>query len=294
VLFEAPLRGVRDRMLALRSMPNYAGLREESLLFIAEHARERRFRAGEQLLEEGVPVTHVYFLVKGKVQLGNRVLTAPGAAGVMSALANDPKGRRGVAVDDVLALEIPVAAFLSNLEEDFAIMRNALRIMASIALDARGNLPVSPSRAGPAETGPAPDHEPTVCERIIALRTHGLFATANMDAVIEIARRMQTRTFEAGALLFDLDEPSNCSLRINYGRVRCTARSGEFVDVGHTMVIGALDAWAGRPRSYAARAETRVIASVTPIEDFLAVVEMHPQLALGMLQNIAASLLAGS
>jgi hypothetical protein len=47
VFVEAPLHGIRDRMLALRSLPNLAGLRDESLLYMVEAARERRFRTGE-------------------------------------------------------------------------------------------------------------------------------------------------------------------------------------------------------------------------------------------------------
>lgn len=298
MLFEAPLHGVRDRMLALRAMPAYSGLRDESLLYIAEYARERRFRAGDRLHAEGAPVEHIYFLIHGSVELSRggkvaQVIDAPGAVGVLSALARDPNGRLGIAKTDILALEIPSNAFLTNLEEDFGLLRNSLRVLSGKALEARGNLPMNPARAPAAETGPVPDHIPTLCERVVALRAAGPFVTANMDAVFEVARRMHYKRFEPGEMLFDLGEPSTCSIRINYGRVRCTSNQGEHVDVGYTNVLGALDAWAGRPRSYSARAETRVDCFVTGLEDFLTVLEMHPQLALGMLKGISMSLLAG-
>ena len=298
MLFEAPLHGVRDRMLALRAMPAYAGLRDESLLFIAEYARERRFRTGDQIHAENAPVDHIYFLIHGRVELSRggkvaQVIDAPGAVGVLSALARDPNGRRALATTDILALEIPATAFLANLEEDFGLLRNSLRVLAGKALESRGNLPINPARAPAAETGPLPDHVPTLCERIIGLRSGGPFVNANMDAVFEIARRMHFKRFEPGELLFDLGEPSTCSIRINYGRVRCTSKQGEHVDVGYTNVLGALDGWAGRPRSYSARAETRVDSFVTGLEDFLSVLEMHPALALGMLKSIATSLLGG-
>lgn len=297
MLIEAPLHGVRDRMLALRSLPNYANLRDDSLLFIAEHARERRFRPGEVLLEEGVPVERIYIIVAGSVTLSRAgkpvtVIEAPGGVGILSSLAGDPDGRLAAAATDTLTLEIPTSAFISNLEEDFALMRNSLRILSGKALESRGNLPVHPKNAPLVDVGEYPDREQTLCERIIGLRSgQSPFANANMDAVFEVARRMTLHRVEPGKMIFDIGEPSTFSARINYGRVRCTAPSGEHVDVGMGMVLGALDSWSGTPRSFSARAETQVIYYQTPYESFLTVLEMHPSLAMTMLRGIAQSLL---
>jgi CRP-like cAMP-binding protein len=299
VFVESPLHGIRDRMLALRSLPNFAGLRDESLLYMVEAARERRFRTGEVLLSEGVPVDRIYIVIGGKVTLSRQgktflVVEAPGAVGILAAMAHDQAGWHAVANADTLTLEIPVTAFLSNLAEDFGLLRNSLRIMGGMALNARGNLPVKPERAKPPEMGVYPERDATLVERIITLQgTPGPFSSANMDAIIEICRRMTVMRVEAGHTFFNIGEPSSFSIRINYGHLRCTAESGEHVDVGAGMVLGALDAWAGRPRSYTARAETRVVCWRTPVEDFLAVLEMHPSLALSLLKGLAAGLIAG-
>jgi hypothetical protein len=128
-----------------------------------------------------------------------------------------------------------------------------------MALNARGNLPVKPERAKPPELGVYPARDATLVERIITLQsTPGPFSSANMDAIIEICRRMTVMRVEAGHTFFNIGEPSSFSIRINYGHLRCTAESGEHVDVGAGMVLGALDAWAGgRARTRAPRPAVR-------------------------------------
>jgi CRP-like cAMP-binding protein len=300
MFIEMPLHGLRDRMLALRSLPNFSGLRDESLLQAAEHARERRFRAGETLFVEGTPVDRIYIVVSGAVTSSRRgksfmVITGNGAVGVLAAVSGDPLGWHAVADRDTLTLEIPAEVFLSNLREDFGLLRNALRIMSGMALASRGNLPIKPDPARIVELGVLPDRDPTLAERIIRLRSiPGPFATANMDALIEVCRLMKLHRVEPGHVFFEVGDPSSYTLRIVYGRVRCTAASGEHVDVGDKMVLGALDGWAGAPRSYSARAETHVVCYQTPAEEFMSVLEMHPSLAMTMLRGIAASLIPKS
>ena len=98
---------------------------------------------------------------------------------------------------------------------------------------------------------------------------------------------------DAGHVFFSVGDPASFSVRIVYGKVRCTADTGEQVDVGTTQVLGALDAWIAAPRTYGAVALTPVIAYRTRTEDFLAVLENHPSVALDVLQVLAASLIKG-
>ncbi len=295
---EAPLHGIRDRMLAIKALPNFQGLSDDSLLQIAEHARERRFRTGEQLLLEGQPVDCIYIVINGAVTTSRQgktflVVTGNGAVGILSAFAQDPIGWKAVADRDTLTLEIPVAPFLASLKEDFGLLRNALRAMATMALTARGHLPVRPDPARVVDIGTYPERDPTLVERLMALRSQRVFKTANMDALIEICRRMTLVRAEVGHEFFAVGAPSTYSLRIAYGRVRCTSTSGETVDVGAGAVLGALDAWTGLPRTYSTVAETPVVGYQTPTEGFLAVLEMHPGLALSILKVLAESLIEG-
>lgn len=294
---ESTLRSLRDRMLALRSLPAFAGLRDETLLEVGEHARERRFRRGDLLLAPDEPLDRMYIVFAGKVTITYHgrpfmVVEGSGSVGILGVLAGVPTGWRAVADLDTLTLEIPAAAFMTILEEDFPLLRNTVRVIAGMVLESRGNLPVAPGRAEVPELGTFPDRDPTLVERIITIRTgRNLFATANMDALIEMCRRQRLERVPAGHVFFAVGEPSTFSMRINAGLVRCTAANGEHVDVGAEMVLGAMDAFAGRPRSYAARAETAVACSRTDAEDFLNVIEMHPILAVNMLRQMARTLI---
>jgi CRP-like cAMP-binding protein len=281
----------------LRSLPNFVGLPDDSLLHTAEAARERRFRAGDVLYDERQPVDRVYILIGGRVELTRRgrpflTIEAPGGVGVLAALAHELDGWRGVALTDTVTLELPIGALYANLEDDFALLRNSLRLISIMALQRRGNLPVEPDRAPPLPApGPYPERDPTLVECIIGLRRNATFAAVNMDAVIEIARRMTLVHVEPGHQLCAIGEPADHSLRINHGVVRCTAPSGEHVDMGEGAVLGALDAMASQPRSYSIRAETRVACYRMPLEAFVAVIEMHPSLGLNLLRGVAQSLL---
>lgn len=293
---EAPLAGIRDRMLAIKALPYFEGLGDESLLQIAEHARERRFRTGEHLLEEGQPVDKIYIVISGAVTTSRQgktflVVHGNGAVGVMSALANDQVGWKAVADQDSLTLEIPVTAFLAALREDFGLLRGALRAISLIALRARGQLPVAPDPDRVVELGTMLDHDLTLAELLIELRGQPMFGVANMDALIEMCRHMTLLRVEAGHRFFSIGDPAATSLRIVYGRVRCTAASGEEVDVGSGQVIGSLAAWSGMPHSYSAVAQTTVQAYQSSTEDFLAILEMHPGLALTLLGGLAGTLI---
>lgn len=291
---DRPLHGLRDRMLALRSLPAFAGMADESALHMIESSRERRFRAGDALFTAATPLESIYFVINGDVSVshnGKQFSSSrrTGAIGVTAALSNIRTGWHGVAERDTLALELPSEIFRANLEEDFTLLRNTLRIISAMALESRGNLPAKPQPQG--ELGEYPTRDLTLVERVLELRgSPGPFANANMEATIDMCRLMETIHVEPGHLLFDLGEPSAYSLRISYGRVRCTVATGEHVDVGAGMVLGVLDAWSSQPRSYSARAETAAVVTRTSNEDALSVLEMHPTVAFRMLVGLATSL----
>ncbi len=299
MLIDGALHGVRDRLLALRTMPNYAGLEDESLLFIAEHARERRFRAGEALFAQDEPLTRMHFLIHGRVATARReaphqIIDAPGAVGVLAALAGEEEGWSATAAVESLTLEIPVAAFLDNLEEDFALLRNSLRVVAGRVLEISGNLPVHPSRAPAVEVGPAPERDPTLSEIVVAQLANtkaSPYANSNMEALVELTRRMRIERAPPGKTLFEVGDPATFSFLVHHGRVRCTAASGEHVDVGPGMSLGSLDGFAARRRSFSARTETAVIGYRTHVEEALAVFEMHPGLALSVLRDLSRRLI---
>jgi len=295
---EASLHGIRDRMLALRSLPAFAGMGDELALHVVESSRQRRFRAGEELFSETIPTHCIYFVIAGRITVTYhgapiQVIAGSGVIGVIAALANTRLGWRAVAEHEALVLELAIDEFRALLLEDFTLLRNTVRVIAGLALRQRGNLPVKRDHV-PAELGVYPERDPTLVERVVVMRnTPGPFSTANMEAIIDLARCQQPVRVEPGHVLFEAGAPALSLIQIEYGRVRCTTPTGESVEVGNGMVLGVLDAWSSQPSSYSARAETRVVGYRTYNEDALAVLEMHPAVTLRMLADLAASITRG-
>jgi CRP-like cAMP-binding protein len=281
--------GLRDRVLLLRAVENFTGLDEDGLTLLAEHARSRAFRKGEVIMEAGGPARSIHIIVEGQVTLTRKrsplVMRDGSSFGVLSVIAGAPTARV-VADVDTRTLEIPAAAFNIAIEENFSMLRNALRQIGLTLLRARGRLPADPRNAPAVNIGTYFPRTKTLAQRLMELRT-GPYATMNLDALVDLARRMVEWRVPAGHVFWSVDEPSNFALHVDYGRVRCTAADGSSMDVGSNFTLGVMDSWASTPRSYAARAETDLIGYRIADEDFFSIMEMHNEVGLDMLRNIA-------
>ena len=69
---DAPRASIRDRILVLRSFENFAGLDNEALTLIAEHARARVFRKGDVICEEGEAPRWLQLVVEGQLTVTRR------------------------------------------------------------------------------------------------------------------------------------------------------------------------------------------------------------------------------
>lgn len=296
MLTEMPLRGVRDRVLLLRSLPSFAGLDDAGLTLLAEHARTRSFRAGETVIAEGRPLSHVYIVVSGQItsnRLGKRVavVTRSRGVGLLSVLARDSNGVDAVADVDTLTLEVPADALQDALEENFSMLRNSLRLSAAALVAKRGNLPASPDRPGPQTLGEYRERPRTMVELMLLLGKTGVFSGVNIDALVAVARTTREVRIAEGEVLWRIGEPSTFWMRVDYGRVRCTAADGRHVDVGPDFILGNLDCFGQAPRSYEARTDTRIIGYRTELDGFLAILETHFQMARDLIAIISKALL---
>ena len=297
MLTEIPLGSVRDRVLLLRSLGSFSGLDDEGMTLVAEHARGRSFRAGETLLTEGRPLSHVYIVIDGQLtseRLGQRVavVTRSRGVGFLSMMARDEQGVTVVADVDTQTLEVPTEVLEHGLEENFSLVRNTLRNIAAALVKKRGNLPAPADKPPPFSLGEFREREHTLVERILDLRSgRGIFQDCNLDAVFAFARRIEEIRVEPGTVFWKIGEPSSFWLRLDHGRVRCRAADGATVDVGHRYVLGIMDAVGQVERSYEARAETLVIAYRNQLETLLDVLEMHFDLARDFIAVLARALL---
>jgi CRP-like cAMP-binding protein len=295
---EPPLAGLRERLLVLRALDTLAGLDDAALTMLAEHARYRLFRKGEVLSVEDAPLTAIHIVIDGRITVmrgGVKAFVARNGdgLGVLPVIAGVPAGHTTADVD-TRTLEIPAAAFIAALEDNFSLLRNELRLLAASTLSAQGVLPVSPpgSVLG-AGTGEYPARAFTVVERVMRLR-QGPFGVMSVDALSEFARRMVEVRIPADHVIWTVGESPAYTLHIHYGRVRCTAADGRHSDVGSPTMLGELDAWTGQNRTYEARTLTEVVAWRVVVEDVLMVLESHVQPAIQMLGTVARGLLSNA
>ncbi len=293
-------RGLRDRILLIKSLE---GLRDvdddEALKLLAEYARERRFSRGEMLLREGAPIRFVYFPLSGQIEvrrfgkLVSRVRRGRGV-GMLSVLSRDPVGVDAEAQEDLLALELPAAILVTAYEENFSLVRNALRNGTKVLLEARGNLPVRPGEAEEPQMGTHRERAETLVERIIKARESPLFRSVNLDAVVDLCRRMKEVRVGPGTPLWNIGDRGSFMFRVDYGKVRATSGSGESVVVGAGFALGAMDALGDHARSYSAVTESDVIGVRNDGEAMMAVLESNPELAMDMIAMVTGELLKGN
>ena len=142
MLVDAPLRGVRDRTLALRTLSSLAHLDDAALLVLAESSRYRRFGAGCTIQREGHGVKNVQIVLQGRVDVSRHekhlvTVNRSGGVGFLSTQANDPHGVTAVAEEDTVVLEVPSEDLIHAYEENYSLLRNSIRALARQILGKR-------------------------------------------------------------------------------------------------------------------------------------------------------------
>ena len=291
---ELPSASSRDRFLVLRANPAFEALADEDIQLMAEYSRPVSFEAGTVITEEGEPHRFVYLVYEGTVQTvseGRTLMTlqAPSGFGYMAALSGRKGTVRAEALTRVSALMMPVPVMLESMQTNPRFVRNGLRLNAGELLDLRGNLPVSPGSDYVADPGTRVERERTLVETMLVLSTSVLFESANIDAIIDMARRTKSRRVEAGTTIWSIGDVTTESIQILHGLITCTSADGQQVDIGTNFGLGAMDVLSGRPRSYEAKAKTDAFITSVHRDDMLAVIEGHPDLGIKLLQLLVAA-----
>ena|SRR6478752_5793 len=286
--------GLRDRVLALRAHGMFDGLDDDGLLMLAERGGTTAYADGDVVCVEDAAPQAVFMVLEGEVVVSRHgtVVTVRGpgdAYGALPLLARAPS-TLAVARGYTRLLEVPATAFEACLTENCSLLRNTLRGLGLSVLQTRGNLPVDPDKPRVLDEGTYYTQPRTFVERLIQLR-QSPFGRINVDALIDFARCMNEVRYPAGELLWQTGEPSTHALHIDAGRVRCTTPDGRSVAVAMGFTIGVLDVWS-RARVYEARAETPLIAFRVDFENFLALLESHPEVGLELLRGFARDLLS--
>ena len=293
-LGEPPREGLRDRVLALRSLDLFQGLDDDGLLLLAEHARPVRYEAGETIIVDGGPPRAAFLVLEGEVELTRsgrvNLFEAGRGFGFLPLLAGETSGA-GIARTASRILEIPAPAFASALDENFSLLRGALMFLGGAVLQARHNLPADPDAPPALALGEYREAPRTLVDKLIELRSSP-FGYMNVEALAGLARNMVEVRFAQGEILWRANDVSSYSLHIDYGRVRCTSTDGRHVDVGQGYTLGVVDVWANRLRAYHAVAETPIVAARIERESFLSLLESHTEIGIEILRGFARSILA--
>lgn len=284
------MTAIRDRLLFLQSIDEFGGLDADGLLLLVETATERTYRKGEILIEDGADPTSVYVVIEGKVILRRRsrpdlVVRTREAFGLIAVLA-DQQAEEATAAETSRVLEIPVRRVRAALEENFSLLRNMLKIMGELISSMRHKLPADPKHPPKLDIGVYYEKPRTLVEQLIELR-RGPFVHMNIDALVDLARRMIEVRVPAGHVFWRAGDEGSYALHVEYGRVRCTLPEGDSIAIASDFTLGVMDLWSNQPRSYDARAETDIIAYRIEYEDFLFISEMHITVALDMLRGLA-------
>ena len=109
--------GLVDRVTALHRVQLFAGVPGRVLATVAEAAAERRFAAGEMLMEEGAVEAHLYVIVEGRTRVhrGERTLAelGPGATvGELAVLVSGPRSASVTALESTLVLRVDQAVLM--------------------------------------------------------------------------------------------------------------------------------------------------------------------------------------
>jgi|SRR5882672_4816430 len=288
--------GVRERLLAVRSLGILEGLDDDGALLLAEYSKLSSFKAGEEVTSASTDAESVHIVLEGRLLVprsgGTAIAIDDGrGVGVIGVLANMGIGLRSFADQPTRTLEISKDAFLSAIEESFSIARNVLKVFAAMILDARGTLPGPAELVPPAAIVEDRSQPMTLVERVMEVSQLGIFVHANIDPIFDVARAMRQLKLPEGHVLFRKGDAPRSSIRVLGGQIRCTTPDGQFVDISAGYLLGGLSALAGRTHEFEARALTEVVAYEIPFEDLLVILESHPELTMNLLENLARTLL---
>jgi CRP-like cAMP-binding protein len=285
------------RILTLKRAAFLRGLPTAELAVVAEHSGERFFPKDHYLLREGEPVSTVYFIVDGQVEVwrkGRKLsVRGPGEAiGSLTFLARDPHGIEARALTDVVAYELDSDALLEIFEEQFPILHYVLRGMARqcLALMAAAD-PALVAPLLPLAEPPDVSPEPDLVERLLVLRRTTAFSRASINALAELSQAMAHVSYPAKLGLWEVGEPSGSMLLVFGGTVRLTLAGGAEIDVGPGFPLGAMESFAERPRWFSAQTLTRLEALHADTEAVIDIFEDNPEMALSYVALVCGLIL---
>ncbi len=116
------------------------------------------------------------------------------------------------------------------------------------------------------------------------------------ETMAEIAKRVQTKTFPAGTVIFQEGDPGDSYYIIRSGRVRAFRKDEDGVvtylaELGPGDGFGELSLLTGSPRSASTEAVEETVLTILSKDQFDQIVDKYPQVALSFVKHISKMLL---
>ena len=285
-----------ERAFHLKKLGGLRDLPPAELAAMALLGQEHSFPRGAVLCPPGERVDRVHIVVEGRVRVrggehGDEMVGPEQTMGLLSLLARDDDGLDAVAETDTVTLALRADDLFDAFEDDFGILYSQILDLARQLLRLRRRIPAGTYLA-PGEYGDEPLTGPIdLVQRLLFLR-RGPLASANMDALVAIAQRMEVARFEPGTTLRQIGAPSGFMYALVSGRVRCTIEDGRRFVCGPGYPLGNLESQCGAARWYEAVVETPVTGFRNETDAFLDTIEQHFEMALEFLATMATGLIA--
>jgi CRP-like cAMP-binding protein len=286
-----------ERVLALKTFDVFRSLAPQELAVLAEHARPRRFAAGDTLQRAGVPARTLHFILQGGVELNQKDsasarLGPQDVLGGLSALIGDEQASSARAVVSTTTLQLHREDLLDVFEDNFAVLLGVLRTLARAQLSARRKLGTHAGFSASESGSPQrPVSELGLVERLFHLRSALDFAESRVEALADLAQDAKAVRIAAGQVLWEVGDLSEHNVLllegVIAGRSEDPAQSFEF---GPGALVGGIDSLAAEPRWYRALAKEPVTALYIRTQHLLDVIEDDVEFAMDMLRVFARTL----
>lgn len=285
-----------ERVIALRAFPGFNGLPPDHLALLADFAYDRYFRRGDAVTLPGGPVSSIFFIRRGKVNVIHdgvvvRTFTSGAVVGGLAAMTRDPQGQHLVAAADTDTFEVHVDDMEDFFEDSFPTMLVVLRGLALGVLETR--LQFSDD-AGYERVDDGnlvrPIGELGLVQRILFARRLMAYGRGRIEALAELARDMEVLRFSKGDVLYRQGDPATHAVLVCSGGVQCESDLGQRFVIGPESTIGSIDSMAGVPRWYTATALTDIVALRSDVTNLIDVIEDHSEMGMGMIRVLAKML----
>lgn len=283
-----------ERQIFLRTL-NIARPLGSAAKQLAEAMQDRLIPAGSRIYRRGDHAGHIYFVLKGEVELKlegaeSWKLTPPSVVGILDVQQDRARERTAIALSDVHALVLGAEDYFDVLEDNFEYARAGVQ---GIAVNLHKlSLDLAPTGGFPEPTGPVaplPPRPLNLVERTFALHHGPAFRAASIQGVTRLAGLAEEVRYEPGDVISRRGDPCDALVVVALGLVRIDredprveARFGAGSLVGGYATIG----------HDAHEYDTTVLAPTAALrvrkEDFFDLLEDHFEVTRGILGFLAS------